>query len=241
MVPGVDTPRITQFLKAATLAAAKIKDRPVFGGCIGPFSLAGRLFGMTDIMTAVFLEPETISILAGKCTTFLSSYIHELKNTGINGIIMAEPAAGLLDESLCNNFSSKFIKTLVDTFQDEKFMVILHNCGNTGHVTRSMISTGARGLHFGNRVDMKEVLTEVPSNIIVFGNLDPVGVFKSSTPAQVAGETRKLLELTRDFPNFVLSSGCDIPPGVSLDNINAFYDTLKEYNENLRQQPSQIV
>jgi uroporphyrinogen decarboxylase len=104
-----------------------------------------------------------------------------------------------------------------------------------------MISTGARGLHFGNRVDMKEVLTEVPSNIIVFGNLDPVGVFKSSTPAQVAGETRKLLELTRDFPNFVLSSGCDIPPGVSLDNINAFYDTLKEYNENLRQQPSQIV
>jgi uroporphyrinogen decarboxylase len=61
-----------------------------------------------------------------------------------------------------------------------------------------------------------------------------VGVFKSSTPEQVVSETRKLLEETRDFPNFVLSSGCDTPPGVPLENINAFYNTLQIYNETLR-------
>jgi uroporphyrinogen decarboxylase len=42
--------------------------------------------------------------------------------------------------------------------------------------------------------------------------------------------TEKLLVDTNDFPNFVLSSGCDIPPHIPQDNIKAFYEALTEYN-----------
>jgi uroporphyrinogen decarboxylase len=38
------------------------------------------------------------------------------------------------------------------------------------------------------------------------------------------------METTREFPNFVLSSGCDIPPGVTAENILAFYQALDEFN-----------
>jgi uroporphyrinogen decarboxylase len=39
-----------------------------------------------------------------------------------------------------------------------------------------------------------------------------------------------LLEEMRDFPNFVLSSGCDVPPLTPLKNIDAFFRTLSEHN-----------
>jgi uroporphyrinogen decarboxylase len=229
-VPSLQSGRTPQYLKAARLAAEGITDRPVFGGCIGPFSLAGRLFDMTEIMTEIFLVPETIEALLKKCTTFLLSYIREMKNIGLNGVIMAEPAAGLLDEPLCDRFSSAFIKQIVEKVQDDHFLFILHNCGNHGHVTRPMIRTGAQGLHFGNSMDMNRVLKEVPGNILVFGNIDPVGMLKMANPCDLGRVTSALLESASEHPNFVLSTGCDTPPGVPVENIHAFFEAVTNHS-----------
>ena len=43
---------------------------------------------------------------------------------------------------------------------------------------------------------------------------------------------RKLLEECGGYPNFVLSSGCDIPPMSKWENIDAFFDeAAKFYND----------
>jgi len=232
-IPSLQSGRIGEYLKAGKLAAYNIHDRPVLGGCIGPFSLAGRLFDMTEIMTTAFLEPDSIEALLEKCTIFLRSYVLAMKDCGMNGIIMAEPAAGLLDESMCDRFSSVYIKRIVEAVQDDHFLFVLHNCGNTGHVTQSMIRTGAQGLHFGNKIDMVATLNEVPGNLLAFGNLDPVGVFKMASPDEVYAATADLLLASSGHRNFVLSSGCDTPPGVPPENISAFYTAVYEYNKQI--------
>lgn len=79
---------------------------------------------------------------------------------------------------------------------------------------------------------MTETLEKCPKDVLVMGNLDPVGIFKMSTPKQVYEATRTLLEETAAYPNFILSSGCDIPPLVPANNINAFYQALEEFNNN---------
>jgi uroporphyrinogen decarboxylase len=229
-VPSLQKGRLPQYLKAARLASEGITDRPVFGGCIGPFSLAGRLFDMTEIMMEIFLVPETIEALLKKCTAFLLSYVMEMKNIGLNGVIMAEPAAGLLDQPLCDRFSSSFIKQIVEKVQDDNFLFILHNCGNHGHVTRSMIKTGAGGLHFGNCMDMKRALKEVPGNILVFGNIDPVSMLKMAKPFDLGRVTSALLETAANHPNFVLSTGCDTPPGVPKENIRSFFKAVTNHS-----------
>jgi uroporphyrinogen decarboxylase len=171
--------------------------------------------------------------LVKKCNEFLLEYIQAYKKIGVNGIIMAEPAAGLLSADLCDEYSSRFIKEIVAKVQDDQFLVILHNCGNTGHVTDSMISTGAGALHFGNKIDILTTLKKIPKNILVLGNLDPVGVFKTSTPEEVFNVTKKLLEATTDHKNFIISSGCDTPPGAPLENIQAFFKAVQDYNSYL--------
>lgn len=230
-IPTINNGRIQEFLKAAKLAAESIKDKPVLPGCIGPFSLAGRLYGMTEIMTEMILEPDEISLLLEKCAEFLLDYINEYKKNGANGILMAEPAAGMLSPEMCDEFSSKYIRNIVEKVQDDYFIFILHNCGNTGILNKSMLGTRAKGLHFGNKNNIVKTLKELPKDVLIFGNLDPANVIKMGTPELIKQETRKLLEETKEFPNFILSSGCDIPPGVTKQNIDAFYSALKEFNK----------
>ncbi len=230
-VPALSAGRVPQYLLANQLAAVAITDKPVLGGCIGPYSLAGRLFDMTEIMIAIYTEPDTINLLLEKCTQFLTEYCRALKAAGANGVIMAEPAAGLLSNEDCQQYSSLYVKQIVDALQDDTFSVILHNCGNNGQCTPAMLYTGAHGYHFGNAMNMVNALKTCPPDVLVMGNLDPVGVFKMSTPEQVKQSAKSLLEQTAEYRNFVLSSGCDVPPHTSLENVEAFYETLTEFNK----------
>lgn len=229
-VPNLTKERVPQYLLANKLAAENITDKPTLAGCIGPFSLAGRLFDMTEIMMACYVEPQTIELLLQKCTEFIKKYCLEFKKVGANGVVIAEPAAGLLSNDDCLKFATPYLKEIVEAVQDESFLVVLHNCGNTGHCTQSMVATGAWAQHFGNKIDMVKALEDTPSDLLVMGNLDPVALFKMASPAEMKAATAELLERTKDYPNFVLSSGCDTPPEVPAANIAAFYEALDEFN-----------
>ena len=230
-VPSLKAGRIPQYLKANLLAARAIQDRPVFAGCIGPFSLAGRLYDMSGIMMLIYENPDAAHTLLAKCTQFIEKYCEALKLTGVNGVLMAEPAAGLLSNDDCKAFSSAYVKYIVDKVQDDHFIVVLHNCGNTGHCTEAMVETGAAAYHFGNKCRMEEVIKEVPEDALAMGNLDPVSIFKDGTPMQMREATLDLLEKMREHPNFVLSSGCDTPPHTPIENVNAFFEALNEWNK----------
>lgn len=230
-IPALNRGRIPEYLKANMLAARNIADRPVFAGCIGPYSLAGRLYDMSEIMMLIYINPEAATTLLRKCTDFITRYCMALKATGVNGVVIAEPAAGLLSNEDCLNYSSVFVKEIVEKVQDEHFTVVLHNCGNTGHCTQAMVYTGAAAYHFGNKIDMEEALKEVPADALAMGNLDPVSLFKMAGTEEMKKMTLQLLEATSPYPNFVLSSGCDIPPYTPPANIDAFYTALKTFNK----------
>ncbi len=229
-VPTLDAGRVPEFLKANRLSVEQITDRPVFAGCIGPFSLAGRLYDMSEIMVAIYIEPDVIMALLEKCTAFLIDYCKALKSTGVAGVVMAEPAAGLLSDEDHMVYATPYVKQLVDAVQDDDFTVILHNCGNMGQCTHAMVECGARALHFGNLVDIPQALQEVPEEMLVMGNLDPVNVIQQATPEAVMAAATDLLEKTATAKNFVLSTGCDLPPEVPEANIKAFFEAVERFN-----------
>lgn len=232
-VPTLEAGRIPQYLKANELTARE-SDRPVLSGCIGPYSLAGRLYDMSEVLMGIYLEPETIRLLLEKCTRFITEYCLALKRVGANGVLLAEPAAGLLSDDACREFSSAYVRRIVEAVQDDHFAVILHNCGNTGQCTAAMTQTGAMGYHFGNGMDMLGALRDCPSDALVMGNLDPVALFRMGSPEAVCDAALQLLTQAAGYPNFVLSSGCDTPPGIPEANIAAFYRAVETYNAQQR-------
>lgn len=228
-VPAVGAGRTGLYLEAMKKSCELIKDRPVFAGVIGPFSLAGRLIDMTEIMVNCYVEPEMVHETLKKATAFLIDYCKAYKTTGVAGIVMAEPAAGLLSPDLIEEFSTPYVKQIVDAVQDDSFAMVYHNCGNTVPLIDSIQKIGAFAYHFGNMIDIEDILQVVPDDMIVMGNIDPAGQFRSGTPESIYDETTVLLERCSKYKNFVISSGCDIPPLASWDNIDSFFKAVADF------------
>lgn len=230
IVPEIGAGRTQIYIDAIEKAVKLIDDRPVFAGVIGPFSLAGRLMDVSEAMIYCYDEPDMVHTVLEKVSEFLIKYINAYKAVGANGVLMAEPLAGLLSPSLEDEFSCEYVKKIVAATQTDDFLVGYHNCGNcTIQQIDSIASNGCRMLHFGNAIDMSEMMKHIPENIVAMGNVDPAGQFRNGTPESVKTVTKDLLEKCGSYKNFVVSSGCDIPPLSSWDNIQAFFDAIDEY------------
>jgi uroporphyrinogen decarboxylase len=229
-IPVVGAGRTGECVKAISLAVQTIKDRPVLAGVIGPFSLAGRLMEMTEIMYKAIDEPETVHLVLRKAAHFIKEYILALKKAGANGVLMAEPAAGLLSPDWNREFSAGYIKRIVDAVQDENFLFVYHNCGNVAPLIQSIVETDARAFHFGNAISLPDIIRQIPPDRLVMGNIDPARQIAGGTPETVFQIAWNLLEQLKDFPNFILSSGCDIPAHTPLANIDAFFRAAGTFN-----------
>lgn len=228
-VPKVGTKRTQIYLDAMKKAKQEIKDCPVFAGCIGPFSLAGRLLGVSEAMISCYDEPEMVHLVLKKATEFLINYLQAYKDLGIDGVFMAEPLAGILSPNLCDEFSSRYVKEIVSALDDDSFLVAYHNCGNnTLKMVDTILSTGCRLYHFGNAISIEQMLKLMPKDVMVMGNIDPVSL-KDASKEDVIAAINALLEAIGDVDNFVISSGCDIPPLARWENIDAFMKTAQEY------------
>ena len=229
--PHVGDGRTELFIKSVEEACKLITDRPVFAGAAGPFSLAGRLLGVSEIMLLCLEEPELVAGTMRKVTDFLIEYTKAFKDTGAAGLIMAEPLTGLLSPSLAEEFSEPYVKEIIDAAQDDDYLIIYHNCGGTvPQILDSILRVGAAGYHFGNAINMKEMLERMPSDVAVMGNIDPSTRFCMHTPEDMRKSVLDLMsECCPAHPNFIISSGCDIAANAKWDNIRAFFSAVDEY------------
>lgn len=229
-IPKVGDARTGIYIDSMKKAVQLITDRPVFAGVIGPFSLSGRLMDVSEAMINCYEQPELVHKTLDKAATFITEYIKGFKEVGANGVVIAEPTAGILSPDLIQEFSSDYVKKIVDAVQDESFVVVYHNCGNnTIKMIDSILKTGAAAFHFGNAIDMAEMMKHIPDDRIAMGNVDPAGQFRMGTPESIREQTLKVMSSCCQYPNFVISSGCDLPPLSKWANIDAFFKAVNDF------------
>jgi uroporphyrinogen decarboxylase len=190
------------------------------GYIIGPFTMAGELMGANDIAMQAMLNPELVAELVNFSLEVISEYANALFNAGADAIAVLEPLAVILSPKKYKEFSLYPFKKLVSNLNNKP--LILHICGNTNHLIKSMLDSGAVGLSLDSVINFEELKKIIPQEITLMGNLNPVKIFLQSTPDQIAEATKSLKESMKDTKNFILSSGCDIPVNTPLKNIEAF-------------------
>ncbi len=223
VVPEIgDGNRLNVFVDACRRLKEQFPEKLVWAYALGPFSIAGRLMEMTEIAIAVKLEPELVHTVLRKCNDLLLKYSKALLGTGVDGLMILEPASSILREDDANEFSNAYIRELVDLIRSEGKTPALHNCGSIGHLVESLCATGIEALSVGSVTDPFEVYPRLPESVVLLGNLDPTEVFLRGTPEGVRSATIHLANRMADCPRYILSSGCDLPPGVSIENLKAF-------------------
>lgn len=226
-VPRPGAGRTGIYIEGVRRAVERLGSKPLLAGMIGPFSLAGRLMDVTEIMYSCYDEPETVHIVLEKAAAFLIEYGKAMRKAGAAGILMAEPLTGVLNPAMAREFSIPYVKRIIQALQDDSFGIIYHNCG--GSVTsmlKDIFSQGAIAYHFGNAVNMKEILENAPQDVLCMGNIDPAAQFAGGSPSSMRNAVEELMACCGSYGNFLPSSGCDIPAHTRWENINAFFQAL---------------
>ena len=227
-VPDLSAGRALLCVEAVRQAKSAITDKPVIAGMIGPYSLAGRLMDVTEIMYLCFDEPETVHTVLDKAAQYLIKYGQAMKAAGADGVMMAEPLAGILSPAMAEEFSMPYVTRIIQALQDEDFAVIYHNCGNAvPQMLEGIYAQGAAAYHFGNAVDMAAIMQATPADVLVMGNIDPAGEFASGTEESITAATLELMAKCGTYRNFLPSSGCDIPAHAKWENIQAFFAAIR--------------
>lgn len=222
-VPRPGDKRTAVYLETVAGLRKRYPGKLVLGGCIGPFSLAARLVGVSEAMELTLTEPELMQTLLEKSADFLTAYALAFRAAGADGLIMAEPAAGLLSPRSLAVFSSAYVRRLAAALEGSRFTIILHNCGAKLPHLPAILETGLKAFHFGAPMDIVAALGKVTPEVVLCGNLDPTETFVQLPPGDLAARTRALLAATGHYRNFVLSSGCDIPANAPLAGLDAFF------------------
>ena len=107
-----------------------------------------------------------------------------------------------------------------------------HICGNSTHLINGMVNSGVSALSLDSAaagVDLPAIARRISQNVILIGNISPVGSLLHGTPADVQRDVLFLLKQMDLYSNFILSTGCDLPQEIPLENLDAFMRTGRDY------------
>ena len=198
----------------------------------GPYSLAALIMGASDAAMATVLRPDELHELCQFTTEKIQRYIRLLIAAGAQAICILEPSAVMLGPDHFCAFSANYVHHIVDSCKYTGVATIYHTCGNTMHLVGKMAEAGIDAISLDSPnagVNLPAVAKTLPSDVVIMGNINPTGVLLNGSPKDVKAEVNDLLKRMAPYPNFVLSTGCDLPQETPLENIHAFMQTGRQY------------
>ena len=161
---------------------------------------------------------------AEKFVSYVTERMEELaeleKETGSDFFWIAEPLASLLSPEKFWQFSGQYLRKIYEKTDMPGF---LHVCGKTLKHTPYMVQTGAEVLSIDSTTDIGSCIRLVDEQIVIMGNVSPA-VLRYGTQYEVMEEVRRIIDVCRGFPNFVLSTGCSIMEGTPKENMQLLFE-----------------
>ncbi len=191
----------------------------------GPYSLAALIMGADEAAMATILQPDALEAVCHFATEKIQHYVQLLIAAGAQVICILEPSAVMLGPDAFWRFSAAYVRHLVNSCRYTGVGTIYHTCGNTMHLVGRMAESGVDAVSLDSPaagVDLPAVAESLAPEVIMVGNVNPTGTLLSGRPVDVEAETTDLLRRMDAYPNFVLSTGCDLPQETPLENIHAF-------------------
>jgi [methyl-Co(III) methanol-specific corrinoid protein]:coenzyme M methyltransferase len=197
----------------------------IFPGIVGPLTLLGHLFEVSQIMRWTIKDPQRLDRNLEIAADFLSEYANRLLASGGHAMIMSDPTASgdLLSKKYFERYALPAYQRMRKKIPGP---VILHICGNTKDFLDIIPLTGFEGFSFeGPTVPVKVVWHAIGKTMAVVGNIPTHDLLLYGTPDKVREASLRALEDGVDL----LAPACGIPVHTALENLKAMVRAGDEF------------
>lgn len=217
--------RIPLVAEAIRLLKKDIGNDVAIGSYVlGPFTLAGQIMELNDLLKLSFKKPDKVGRLLEILTEVIVIVAREYEKAGVDYITVREMGA-TSDVLSPRVFKSLILPYLKKVFEKLTVHSVIHICGKTNDISPFMVETGARAISVDQKNDVAETRKKLGSDVLIFGNYDPYNVLVAGTPDTV----RETIKRCIDDGVSAVWPGCDIWPTVPEENIKTMMDTIENY------------
>jgi [methyl-Co(III) methanol-specific corrinoid protein]:coenzyme M methyltransferase len=197
---------------------------PVGSYVLGPFTLAGQIMELNDLLKLSFKKPDKIGKLLDQLADVAIQVAKVYEKAGVDYLTVREMGA-TSDVLSPRVFKSLILPYLKKIFAQLSVPSVLHICGKTNDIAPFMAESGATAISVDQKNDVAETRAKLGPKALIFGNYDPYNVLVAGTPELVRATVRKCLDdgVSAVWP------GCDIWPTVPRENVQAMLDEVKSY------------
>lgn len=216
--------RIPLVKEALSILKGEIGNEAVFGTYVlGPFTLAGQIMELNDLLKLSFKKPDKIGNLLGVLAEGIIQIAKSYEESGADYITVREMGAtsDVLSPRVFKNLILPYVKKI---FAEIRIPSVLHICGKTNEIAPFMMESGARAISVDQKNDIAETRKRLGKDALIFGNYDPYNVLVTGDEEKIRLTVRKCI----DDGASAIWPGCDIWPTVPAQNMEILMDEIKK-------------
>lgn len=247
-----------ELVMASKMAKEKLNkelNTPFVGFHEGPLLTLTQLMGADRILMDMKTQPDVVLEAVQKCTDYVCQlselFFSEgacdalcIDNLWSNNVIMSEQDYW--------KFDGKFVfDQHIPIFKKYNQPYVIHNCADAVHFDTQIKKFGTSLYSYAYYEKSKEKGSKNYADLIpkygdmccMMGEIDPVEFIDGSAAGvqKVTNDTRNLLQNVMPVlkengyqSKYILSTGCEIPPGGPLSTVQAMVNTVKELGPELQ-------
>ena len=211
--------RIPVVLEAIKLLKEDVGNEIVIGAWVpGPFTLLSLLVETMALYMTMKRKPEVIHAALDVLTQVLVSVGNAYHEAGADFLTVHEMGGspGALGPRLFESIVLPHLQALTSALPRP---VVLSACGRTNGTMKLLAASGADALSVDQTNDLAKSRQDVP-DVLLFGNLDPVGLISQGTPAEITEAVKGAVRSGAD----AVWPGCDLYLQTPLENLRALVD-----------------
>jgi uroporphyrinogen decarboxylase len=214
--------RLREFREPINQLGHKIR----FAIARGPLNIASFLMGTSEFMMATAMHPEETHKLLRVITDFIIDWLQYQKETfpEIDGIFILDDIVGFVGDKECSEYAVPYLTEIFNSF--EASIRFFHNDASGLIISKYLNQIDINLFNFSHEHSFSEILDLTKSNIALLGNLPPRDVLAAGSKEAVERGVRAMIQSVDPGNRIILSCGGGMPPGVSPENIQTFYNTV---------------
>ena len=135
------TGRLPHHMKTLKIIKKEVgKQIPLFSYTPGPFTLAGQICGINQLMIATIRDPKFVQDITHITTTTSTKYAEANVEAGVDVIVTADPTASgsLISPDAFQTFAAPPLKRVAHAVSEAGAIPSLHICGKTTQILTMM-------------------------------------------------------------------------------------------------------
>jgi uroporphyrinogen decarboxylase len=221
--------RMPQILEALRIIRREAGNEVLVVGCtLGPMTLATQLLGMEKTLYLAVDDPEGFERLLDFSTKVAIRFGAAQVDAGAHVPLVFDPAASMavIPTPFFREFELPRLAQLFKAFEAAGALAgWVHIAGPLGAALPLFGEMGVNIANFDYCVDPNDVLALGP-RLCFNGNIRSLD-FETAQPEDIFKEATRLQALFADRGGFILSSGCEIPPGAKPENVAALVSAAR--------------